>query len=131
MSSLGFLFSLRVILCGLFFLKEPIMTLKNVLQLIRMRLGTDLKFAVIVFEFVLFFTLIIVAIIGGFTERLWMVLVVVLCFAVWVLYLLSQRKDLKSVITSLNTSFIRTNNELENYKSLRVRRADLLSCHVD
>ncbi|MCR4285501.1 MAG: hypothetical protein NUW00_01245 [Candidatus Kaiserbacteria bacterium] len=89
------------------------MTLKNVLQ------------------FTLWIALSSTALIGGATEKLWLVLVILLCFMLWVLYLLIQLEKERSAHSATRSALVVACTELENYKKLRVRRTDLLSRHVD
>lgn len=81
--------------------------------------------------FTLWIALSSVALIGGANEKWLLVLVVLLCFMIWVLYLLVQNEKEKSAHRATYTAFIEACKELENYKNLRVRRTDLLRNHVD
>ncbi len=84
-----------------------------------------------VLQFLLWITLSSVAFFGGVTEKWWLVLVVLLCFMVWVLYLFIQHEKERFAHSATHSALVVACTELENYKNLRVRRADLLSRHVD
>lgn len=80
-----------------------------------------------VLEFTLWIILSSVALIGGATEKWWLVLAILLCFMVWVLYLLVQNEKEKSAHRATYTAFIEACKELENYKRLRVPRLSLIN----
>jgi Ca2+/Na+ antiporter len=84
-----------------------------------------------VLQFLLWIALSSIALFGGFTGKWWVVTVILLCFMVWVLYLLIQNEKKESVHSATHSELVVARTELENYKRLRVRRADLLSRHVD
>jgi hypothetical protein len=84
-----------------------------------------------VLKFLLWITLSSAAFIGGATEKWWLVLAVVPCFAMWVLYLLVQQEKMESSLKTADLTLTQVRTELDNYKKLQVRRTDLLRNHAD
>ena len=73
----------------------------------------------------------IVAIIGAASEKLWLLMLVIICMAVWIFVLLTKQEHLETLLKTTRTAFTDACSELTRSQSRRIRRSDSLGRHVD